>query len=289
MNPQIGFELEKIEVPLEQITPVRLVKDPRGTIERYKTIVDSIKLVGLIEPLMVYPKDGKIGYFLVDGHLRLCALKELGRSIAECIISKDDESFTYNARINRISPIQEHRMIVKAVQNGLKPDQIAQALSMPLSHVRSLMNLLHGIDEKAAELLKDKAIAPLTFRLLRKVKGSRQIEMVELMMTMNDYSSSYAEVLVLATPKEHLVKPEEEKTKKGLSPEEIAMIEQEMEALQQDVNKVQQNYGDNVLSLTVIKGYIKKLLNDAKIVRFLTTNYPEYLVQFESIAATESF
>ena len=44
----------------------------------------------------------------MDGHLRYYALKELGITEVDCIVSHEDESFTYNARINRVFPIQEH-------------------------------------------------------------------------------------------------------------------------------------------------------------------------------------
>jgi hypothetical protein len=73
----------------------------------------------LIEPLMVYPrKDAPGRSLLLDGHFRLFALKELGHTAAECIIATDDECFTYNARVSRVTPIQEHRMIVKALELG---------------------------------------------------------------------------------------------------------------------------------------------------------------------------
>src|SRR4051794_3923808 len=108
-TPKVGFEMRKIRVALDAILPVRQVKDPHGTIVRYKCILGSIKEVGLIEPLMVHPQKGCTGkYLLVDGHLRLVALKELGETAADCIVAIDDESFTYNARVNRLSPIQEH-------------------------------------------------------------------------------------------------------------------------------------------------------------------------------------
>jgi hypothetical protein len=47
-------------------------------------------------------------------------------------------------------------MIVKAVRNGVKPERIAKALSMPMSIVSGLINLLDDINLEAAELLKDK-------------------------------------------------------------------------------------------------------------------------------------
>jgi ParB-like chromosome segregation protein Spo0J len=122
---KIGFEMRKIRLSLALIFPVRQVKDPEKTVHRYNTIRASIKEVGLVEPLVVHPQKGGEGkYLLLDGHLRLVALKELGETEADCVIANDDESFTYNARISRLAPIQEHKMIVRAVRNGVKPNAV---------------------------------------------------------------------------------------------------------------------------------------------------------------------
>ena len=158
-NMKTGFELRKIVVPLSDILPVRQVNDPQSNIRRYRTIRASIKEVGLIEPLVVYPQKGSPGkYLLLDGHLRHFALKDLGVTAAECIVARDDECFTYNARVNRLNPISEHKMIMKAVQQGVKPERIATALNLKVADVKSSMSLLDGISEAAADLLKDKAI-----------------------------------------------------------------------------------------------------------------------------------
>ncbi len=223
---KVGFEMRKIRLPLTAILPVRQVKDPQKNIRRYRTIRASIKEVGLIEPLMVYPqKDGAGTYLLLDGHLRYFALKELGETEADCIIANDDESFTYNARISRLAPIQEHKMIVKAVQNGVRPERIAAALDLPVRDVRASMTLLDGIHEEAADLLKDKVICPKAIRLLKKVTGVRQIEIAELMVSANNFTAGYAEALTLGTSKDQLTNPEEPKRKEGLSPEEIGRME----------------------------------------------------------------
>jgi ParB-like chromosome segregation protein Spo0J len=288
-NPKFGFELRIVRLPLTSILPVRYIKEPEKAIRRYKAVRDSIKVVGLIEPLVVYPQKGNSGtYFLNDGHLRLCALKELHKESADCIVATEDECFTYNARISRISPIQEHKMIVKAVRNGVKLEKIAEALNLPVRHIIESMNLLKGIDEKAADMIKEKNIPPSTIRLLKKVNAERQIEMVELMLSINNFTPAYAEVLILATPKNHLKNPDKPKTKQGISSEDIAQMEQEMETLQHDAKTVERDYGADVLTLTLARGYIKKLLENAKIVRFLNLNYREILTEFEGIAATES-
>ena len=35
-------------------------------------------------------------------------VKELGMDTAPCLMAKDDETFSYNHRINRLSTVQEH-------------------------------------------------------------------------------------------------------------------------------------------------------------------------------------
>ena len=130
-DAKIGFEMRKIRLPLENILPVRQMKDPQKRVDRYKTILVSLKEVGLVEPLVVHPqKDVPGKYLLLDGHLRFFALKELGETSADCIIANDDECFTYNARISRLPPVQEHKMIMKAVRNGVRPERIAAALNI---------------------------------------------------------------------------------------------------------------------------------------------------------------
>lgn len=288
-DPKIGFEMRKIVLPLDAILPVRQIKDPQKHVHRYKAILASIKEVGLVEPLMVHPqKDAPGKYLLMDGHLRFFALKELGTTSADCIIATDDESFTYNARISRVAPIQEHKMIVKAVQNGVRPERIAAALNIPVRAVNASMRLLNGIHEEAADLLKDKNISPKTIRLLRRVTGVRQIEIAELMVSANSYAAGYAEALILATPEDNLANPDEGKKKAGMSPEDIARMEQEVESLERDLKAVEETYGDNMLNLTLARGYIKKLLDNAKVVRFLNTSHPDILSEFEAIVAAES-
>lgn len=286
---KVGFEMKKIRMQLAAILPVRQIKDPQKNISRFKVILASIKEVGLVEPLIVYPHKGNAGtYLLLDGHLRYFALKELGETSAECIISSDDECFTYNARISRLSPIQEHKMIVKAVRSGVQPKRIAAALNIPLKNVIASMNLLDGIHEEAANLLKDKNIAPRAIRLLKKVTGIRQIEIVELMVTTNNFSANYAEALLMGTPKDQLLRPDEPKKKEGMSPEDIARMEQEMENLERDLKAVESTYGENVLNLTCARGYIKKLLDNAKVVRFLNANYSDIFREFEAVASAET-
>jgi hypothetical protein len=285
---KLGFELEKIELALEALLPIRKIKDPQN-LKRYQAIVKSIREVGMIEPLMVYPQKEHPGtYVLLDGHLRCLALKQLGQKTAECLIAKDDECFTYNNRINRLPPIQCHKMIVKAVHAGVRPERIAEALDMPLSVVRGLITLLDGINEEAAHLLRDKNVSPKTIRLLKKVIGLRQIEIAELMVNANNYGVGYAEALVFATQPDQMVNPKEPKKKTNMTAEEAAKMEQEMESLEKDFKAVEAAYTENMMNLTMARTYIKSLLKNAKVIRYLSANHAEFLAEFEAIVAAET-
>jgi len=284
---KLGFEMKTEKIPLDVILPIRTIKSPHN-LRRYQAIVKSIREVGMIEPLVVHRQKDKSGTFLLlDGHLRLFALKQLGETVAECIISNEDECFTYNARINRLPPIQCHKMIVKAIRNGVNPERIASALDMPLNVVRGLIELLDGIADGAANLLKDKNISEKGIRLLKKVKPLRQMEIAELLVSTNNYSIGYIESLIVTTSDEQRVNPAEPKKKTGLSAEELANLKREMETLEKDFKAVKTNFTENMMCLTCARGYIKKLLNNAKVVRFLNAHFSDIVSGFENIVAAE--
>ncbi|MGO9941655.1 MAG: ParB N-terminal domain-containing protein, partial [Rhodoblastus sp.] len=70
---------------------------------KFRRISSSIAEVGVVEPLIVSRMGKKEGtYLLLDGHLRLAALQDLGETKVRCLISQDDEAFTYNKRVNRL-------------------------------------------------------------------------------------------------------------------------------------------------------------------------------------------
>ena len=286
-KPRIGFEMEIIRLSLDAIFPIRQIKDP-DNYKRFPSIFCSVKEVGVIEPLIVVPLDAKAGtYKLMDGHLRYISLRRLNQTEVDCLISTDDESFTYNAKISRLSPIQEHQMITKAVKNGVNPERIATALNLDLKHILSSLNLLDGIHPEAVDLLKDKNICPKAIAVLKRVSQVRQIEMAELMVSVNNFSHAYADALLMGTVKEHLLQPDKPKLKSLMSPEEVARMESEMESLEHDFKAIEESYGGNMLNLTLARGYVKKLLENAKIVRYLSSHHQDIFSEFEATAATE--
>ncbi len=285
-DAKIGFEMRIIRLLLENILPVRQINEAQKKANRYETILASIPVVGLVEPLVVHPQKGQPGkYILVNGHMRYYAMKELEMTSADCLVAKDDEGFTYNARISRLPAIQEHKMIVKAVKNGASLERIAAALNISPRLVQASMNLLNGINDEAIELLKDKPISPQALRMMKKVTGERQIEMARIMIDANNYHAGYAEGLVLGTRKDLLVDADRPKKKKGMTAEAIAKMEQEMETLESGMKAITETYKENMFALQTAYTYIKALLKNTRVAKYLRTKHAEIDTEFQSIAA----
>jgi hypothetical protein len=284
-----AFDLAGITLPLSAIHPIRQVKPTDHAFGKYKAVVASIREVGVIEPLIVHPQRGSRGvYLLLDGHMRLKALHELGRTEAFCLVAKDDDAFTYNDKVSRLSLIQEHAMIVRAIDQGVTADQIAKALSVDIAKVRASLNLLDGIDAEAVELLKDKPVTATALKLFRKAKPIRQVDMAHLMVSGNNYTWAYAEALLVGTPADQLVDGSKRKNTYGISEEEISRMEKEMEALERDYRLYQDQFGENSLHLNAVQRYVKRLLENAKIKRFLGNRYPELLEELQELVALEA-
>lgn len=285
----LGFIPDPLTIALERILPSRKPPDNLLNSRKFKQIQSSIEAVGLIEPLTVGRADKSSGlHILLDGHIRLLALKQIGFVDAPCLVATDDESYTYNNRINRLSTIQEHFMIRRAVERGVTPERLAKALSADIGHIIKKMNLLDGICMEAAEMLKDQQFSASIGPVLRKLKPTRQVECVELMVTTNNITVAYAQALLAATPPNMLVGEAKPKKLGGVTAEQMAKMEREMGNLQGQFKLAERSYGENVLNLVLARGYLAKLLDNDAIVRFLSQNQPDVLAEFENIVQTVS-
>jgi hypothetical protein len=215
-------------------------------------------------------------------------LRELNYGEVQCLVAIDDESYTYNSRINRLSTIQEHYMIRRAIQRGVAPERLAKALSVDTRTITRKMTLLEGICPEAAELLKDRQFATDISRVLRKMKPTRQIECVELMVSANTITVAYAEAMLVATPAAMLVEGKKPAKLTGLSQEQMGKMEREMGNLQGQYKMVEQTYGQDVLNLVLAKGYLAKLLENKSVARYLKQRQPDVLAEFEAIVQTVS-
>jgi len=285
----LGFDPNTIRVPLDNLLPSRKISIGLLQSRKYQQILASVREVGVIEPLSVIAADSAAGtYLLLDGHVRVVAMRDLGYTEANCLIAKDDEGYTYNTRINRVSSIQEHRMIRRAIDRGVSREKVANPLGVDVSLIHKKVSLLDGVCDEAIEMLKDRQFSTNVTSALRRMKPLRQVQCVELMIDCNKFTSDYANALLALTPPDMLVDSTNPRKQTGVTPEQLARMEREMANVQGQYKLVEQNYGQDVLNLVLAQRYLEKLLANKMVTRYLRQHQPEVLEQFEKIVSTKS-
>ncbi|MRR06979.1 MAG: RepB plasmid partition [Deltaproteobacteria bacterium] len=284
-----GFQEKLIELGVEELLTTKSISIYAMKCRKYGQVLSSIREVGLIEAPVVAPlKKGK-GYLLLDGHLRIMALKELGVERVSCLISTDDETYTYNKYINRLSAIQEHRMIMKAIQSGVSEEKLARALNLDISTIRNKKCLLEGICPEAVELLKDKAVPEPVFRVLKKMKAPRQINAAMLMNDQNKFTSSYAKALLDATPANQLVNKGRPKKETPAILARQARLEEESLALSREIGSLKEQYGTAMIDMTSMQAYLKSLLGNEAVAKYLRELHGPIHDKFKEIAELDFF
>lgn len=279
-----AFEAQSVRIAISNIVPLKIVSPALKASKKYTQIAASIKEVGIVEPPIVAPdRSAKGKYLLLDGHLRIEILKDNGASEVVCLLSTDDEAFTYNKRISRIATVQEHKMIMKAIERGVSEHRIAKALDIDIPSLRAKMRLLKGICPEVAEMLKDKHISMNAMGLLRRMAPLRQIEAAELMIAMNKFTANYAQSLLAATPQTQLADPYKPRRIKGLTDKQVALMQRESANLDRQFKLIEKSYGADHLDLVLVNGYVAKLIGNVKVVRFLAQHYSEILLEFQKL------
>ena len=280
----LAFEAATLRIAVADILPLRPTPEAVRKSIKYGQIAASIKEVGIIEPpVVIRDREYLDRYHLLDGHLRIDILLERGDAEVVCLVATEDEAFTYNKRVSRIAIIQEHKMILNAVNKGVPEERLARALNVNVDSIRKKRNLLVGICAEAADLLRDKHVPLNAFTELRRLKPMRQIVAAEMMVAMNRYSTSYAKSIVAGTPDDQLIEVRR-KVARGLTEAQRALMERESADLDREFKLIEQTYGADHLDLVLATGYVTRLLGNARVVRHLAQHHADLLGEFQKIA-----
>src|SRR5450830_1035300 len=283
-SPALGFLPKPLLIQITSILPSVKLDQRITTTHKYRQIKESIAEIGLIEPLIVTAVDKKTSLHLIlDGHLRLMAMKELGLMETPCLVSTDDESFTYNNHLNRLSTIQEHLIIRRALDRGISAAKMAKGLSIDVSLLQKKGHLLEGICDEVVEILKDRQFSTELTVVLRRMKPTRQVECAELMVAANTVTTSYARAMLAATPEELLVGGKKVRRPSAMSLEQVARMENEMSNLLGQYKLAEQSHSEDMLNLMLARGYIVKLIDNSRVLRYMQLHYPEVLEEFAKL------
>jgi len=269
-----------LDVPIIRLKPLRDRKVHRRESDR---ILASIKAIGLIEPLVVFP-DGD-DFVITDGVQRYRALLELGIEVVPCIVGPRREAFTGNRMVNRLSPVQENRMIEKSLEE-LDEKTIASALNLSGIAHRLKKTLFKQLHREVADALDQDLISRTCAMELTFVKPDRQSEILVAMKGYKDFSAAFARSLILKTPpaqreprrrRKHNPWDKSAQRKNDLL-KKLADAEQKHDFY----SRLYKQYTIDLLRLAI---YARSLLTNSRIRQHLDQHHPEIVARFESIIA----
>jgi hypothetical protein len=282
MSVKPAFQPELLSISASSIISLKPVTPAFRKTDVYRRIAASLEHVGLIEPLVVFPTP-KGTYLLLDGNTRLDILIATGVTTVNCLLSTDNESYTYNKRVNYIPPIAQHHMIIRALAH-VSEERIAKALNVSVSAIRAKRDLLKGICPEAAELLRNERVSGEAFTALRRMKPVRQIDVARLMLNAKKFTGRFARALLDGTRDELLVTSPTKRVR-DITPEQQTMMEQETEAMLKHADSIRANYGSDVLDLTAASRYVEHFLGNNRIQRYLAKHHQDTLVTLTQLLA----
>ena len=114
----------------------------------------------------------------------------------------------------------------------------------------------------------------------------RQREAAELMLGHSNFGKPFVTALLAATDDAQLSRGRRRGRSKTstVTREQVGRLERELATLQVQIKAVEETYGLDNLHLTVAKAYLTKLLGNARVVKWLAAEKPEYLGEFQKIA-----
>lgn len=272
---KIAFDIKPLSISPEHLLVTKTLPPHITTLKKYKQIRASIGEIGIIEPLCITGQ--KAPFILLDGHLRLMILKELGYTEIPCLISNDDENYTHNKHVNRLAPVQEHLMISKAIEQGVDKEKLAKALNLDPQSIKIRLNLLNGICPKVAELLKDANLSPQIFSILKKMKHIRQLECTKLLIASNNFTINYMKALLMRTNENLLITPRKKTQMNHL------ILENEIANLYLEYQDTKQTLAEESLKLVIATNYLNRIISNQMIYKYLKKYHTDILSDLEML------
>jgi len=272
-------ESEARDIPIIQLRPLRERKVSQREFDR---ILASIKAIGLIEPLIVFPEGED--FVITDGVQRYRALLELGVEIVPCILGTRREAFTGNRMVNRLSAVQENRMIEKSLEELDEPT-IAAALNLSGIAHRMKKTLLKQLHPDAAAALDQGAITRVCAMELTHVKPDRQDEILTAMKGYKDFSVAFARSLILKTPPAQRETRRRKRNPWNKSTQRKNDLIKKLAEAEQKHDFYSRLYKQYTIDLLRLAIYARALLTNPRVREHLDQCHADIVTRFETIIA----
>lgn len=272
-------ESQALDVSVNRLRPLR---NRTANNREYEKIVASIKAVGLIEPLIVFP-DGD-DYVILDGVQRFRALVEMGVEKVPCIVGKYREAFTGNRMVNRVSPIQENRMIEKSLEE-LDEKTIAAALGLSKIGHRMDRTMIRRMHPDVAVAYDQGKLSRICAKELTFVKPERQKDILAAMATFKEFDVAFIRTMIHKTPpalRETRGRKQDPWDKSAQKKTDLLKQLAEAEEKHDFYSRLYKQYTIDLLRLAI---YARSLLTNDRVRDYLNRHHPAIVERFEMVIA----
>ncbi len=137
------------------------------------------------------------------------------------------------------------------------------------------------ICSEVAELLEESPVPDKVFDEFRKMVAVRQVEAARLLLAMNRVSTNHAKLLVAVTPQVQLLAVRRPTKVAGLTNAQAAVMEFESSEINNDFWRALSTHANEHLEMVVATGYLRRLLQNVRVVMHLARNSPELFSELQ--------
>lgn len=183
------------DIPLVQLVPLKTRKVDDNTMRKIRA---SIEMCGIIEPFHVCQlSDGRYG--IMNGYIRYLILMELGVEMAPCFVFDVPDLYTANHQVNHLSPIEEARMMKKALE-VVPEDRVAKVFGLKKVTLRLPPTLMAQLHPTIVQEYDHDRVPRACARELANVSPERQLAIFAVMQNANRYDVAFVKSQILKTP-----------------------------------------------------------------------------------------
>jgi hypothetical protein len=183
-------------------------------------------------------------------------------------------------QFRRLLSAEDLALVPKALAERVGARQPAQSACASIEP----KPLVTGILPEVLDLLQDWYVPPQVFASLRKMVPERQLKAARLMIALKRVNFKYVKLLITLTRSSKLADPCEPRKKfVGVTADQLAAMEAEFDALNEEFLYCANFRGIWALELMAARSYLDRLMENARAVRYLAQNFPEQLAAFQAI------
>lgn len=247
-------------------------------------MLKSVAHIGVVKPLVAIPEDAaRSRYLVLDGAARLSALRAMGATSTRCVLPLPGLAVTDRLRLNRLTVVQEHRIITRAIEAGVPVEWLSKVFGEPNESIVLRTRTMDRISADVLRLLEDKPTNHEVFRHLRRVEEEAQLCAANAMVMLDEYSARLVKAVLKARDRHlhpnpaHLQSPEAERLS-------CVMDIHEQLASLAAATAGERSSSSTVLELVIIRSHIRRLLSRPNIVGWLVANRLDDLRVLQEIA-----